>query len=161
MSMGAENAPFSCAKTLQHSPTLQGAKLGICIHRSHENGRMLIVLPLFGSQAADIDIDIAGKDNIVGIIDENCLAGKMTALSFIDLKMQFTKVEESIYWLLNMHRYDRASWSHMSFSLAFPQAVVSEIYHGKRQKSTVRKHKDPDKFSPGLVAFECITEDVQ
>ena len=42
-----------------------------------------------------IDINITRKGNIIVIIDQHHFSGKMTALSFVYLKMQISKIKET------------------------------------------------------------------
>ena len=50
----------------------------------------MVVFRLFCGKAVDVNVYITGESNVVLIINEDNLAGQMTAFSFINLK---TKIE--------------------------------------------------------------------
>ena len=93
--MGAENLPVAHAKSSQDRLPLFTADFGICIHRCHQNRCVLVVFSLGCSESMDVDIDIAGKSNVVLIIDQNHFARKMTAVSLVDFKVQIAEIKET------------------------------------------------------------------
>ena len=93
--MSTEDSPVSNAQPLQVGFANLTAKNRIGIHRCHQDGRILIVFCLFGCKAVEIDINITGKGDIVLIIDQNDLTGQMTALAFINLKVQIAKLKKA------------------------------------------------------------------
>ena len=93
--MGAKNLPVAHTQSSQDRLPLFSADFGICIHRGHQNRCVLVVFRLGCSESMDVDIDIAGKSNVVLIIDQNHFARKMPALSFVDFKMQITEIKEA------------------------------------------------------------------
>ena len=93
--MGTENLPFTGTQSLHNGGSLQGAQFGIRIYRGHQNGGILIVGGLLFRQTMDVDINIAGKSDMVSVVDQDDLTGQMAALTFINFKVQFPKVEET------------------------------------------------------------------
>ena len=93
--MGTENLPIAHTKSSQDCLPFFAANLWVRIHRCHQNWCILVVFRLGCSESMDVDVDIAGKSNVVFIIDQNHFSRKMTAISFVDFKMQIFKIKET------------------------------------------------------------------
>ena len=93
--MGAKDLPVTNAQAPHDGFSFLTAKLWVCIHRGHQDGCILIVLSLFSGQAMGIDVDIPCKGDIVVVVDQNDFAGQVSALSFVDLKMQIPEIKEA------------------------------------------------------------------
>ena len=93
--MGTENLPISNTQPSQNRFPLFTTDIGICIHRCHQNRRILVVFRLGCSESMDVDVDIAGKSNVVFVIDQNHFPRKMSAISLVDFKMQIFKIKET------------------------------------------------------------------
>ena len=93
--MGTENLPVAHTQSSQDRLPLFSADFGICIHRGHQNRCVLVVFRLGCGEAVNVDVDIAGKGNMVLIINQNHFTRKMAAVSFVDFKMQITEIKET------------------------------------------------------------------
>ena len=93
--MGTENFPVANTKSSQNCLALFAAYFGIRVHGCHQNRCVLVVFRLGCRQSMDVDVDIAGKSNVVFIIDQNHFSRKMTAISLVDFKMQIFKIKET------------------------------------------------------------------
>lgn len=94
-SVRAENLPFPDTKTLGDRFSFLGTKTGVCIDRGHQNRGVLVVFGLLGRESVDIDVYVACHGDMFGVIDQYDFAGQMPALSFINLKMEFFKIEKA------------------------------------------------------------------
>ena len=93
--MGTENLPVAHTQSSQDRLPLFSADFGICIHRGHQNRCVLVVFRLGCGEAVNVDVDIAGKGNMVLIINQNHFTRKMAAVSFVDFKMQINEIKET------------------------------------------------------------------
>ena len=93
--MRPEYLPIPRTEPLKYCRSFPCAQLSIRIHRGHQYRRILVVFLLFGSKALDVDIDVARKDDMICVIYQYYLTGKMTALALIDLKMKIGKIEKA------------------------------------------------------------------
>ena len=66
IAVSTEDLPASRAQALHNRFALQGTQLGIGVYRGHKNGRVLVILRLLFRQTMNIDVNIAGKNDVMG-----------------------------------------------------------------------------------------------
>lgn len=93
--MGTEDSPVAYTEPLQNGLAYLWTQNRIRVHRSHQDGGVLVVFRLLCSQTVHIDVNISRKGDVVQIVDQHDLAGQMSTLSFEYLKKQITKFEEA------------------------------------------------------------------
>ena len=93
--MGPEDLPSARSETLQNGLSLQGAKGGIGIDGGHQHRGVLVVFGLFPGLSVQIDVDVSGEHDIVGVVDQHRFAGKVSAPALIDLEVHFSAIEEA------------------------------------------------------------------
>ena len=84
--VGSEDLPVAHTQSAKDCVPFLTAKAGICIHRGHENGGILVVFCLLGGEPVDVDVHITGESNMVLIIDQDNFPREMSAISFINFK---------------------------------------------------------------------------
>ena len=93
--MGAKDLPVSNTQSSHDRFSFLAAKLGICIHRGHQDRRVLVILRLLGGQPMGVDVNITGKGNVIIVVDQHNFTGKVATLSFINLKMKITEIKKA------------------------------------------------------------------
>lgn len=73
--MGAKDFPVTNTQPPHDGFSFLTTKLGICIHRGHQDGRILVILSLFGGQSMGIDVNISCESNVVIVVDQNDFTG--------------------------------------------------------------------------------------